>query len=182
MIYADPPWDYDRGHYQDKGRKPKEINEFYPTMDIEDIKKLPVKDITKDNCLLFIWVTDSHLAKGIEVINSWGFDYKTVAFNWIKKYKNGSRCVNFAPYTLKSWELCLLGTKGTPTKLLEESNIQGYVKAERTKHSKKPNKVRKRIEQLVEGKQNLFGINPKDKIELFAREKTNNWDVWGNEV
>lgn len=174
VIYADPPWDFDRGHYQDGGRESKNINEFYPTMSIKELKSLPVNHISKDTSIIFCWVTDSHLKMGIEVIESWGFDYKTIAFNWIKEYKSGKRCVNFAPYTLKSWEICLLGTKGTPTKLLETNNVQGYVRTLRKEHSKKPDIVRDRIKDMIK--------KDADKIELFARQNPEGWDVWGDEV
>lgn len=173
IIYADPPWKYESKYGSDM----KKITDYYPVMTLKQIQQLPVKEIAKDTALLFIWVTDSHLPEGIEVIKSWGFKYKTVAFNWIKKTKKGNTFVNVAPYTLKSWELCLLGVRGTPVKnLLVNHNIYGLVEAERTIHSKKPEEVRKRIEAMVGYARNI------DKIELFARQKTPGWDVWGNEV
>ena len=142
-------------------------------MNVEDIKKLPIKNITDKNCICFMWVTDSHLKEGIEVLESWGFKYKTIGFNWIKKYASGETCVNFAPWTLKSWEICLIGIKGTMGKYKKVNNIRGLLEEERTMHSKKPDEARRRIEEL-------FGDLP--RIELFARQKTSGWDVWGNEV
>jgi len=81
IIYADPPWKYESKYGSDM----KKITDHYPVMTLKQIQQLPVKEIAKDTALLFIWVTDSHLPEGIEVIKSWGFKYKTVAFNWIKK-------------------------------------------------------------------------------------------------
>lgn len=145
----------------------------YKTMTIEDIKTLPVKDITDNNAVCFLWCTDSHLKEGIEVLESWGFKYKTVAFNWIKHYESGEVCVNFAPWTLKSWEICLLGVKGAMGKYKKTNNVRGLINATRTKHSKKPDEARAKIVQL-------FGDIP--RIELFARQKTVGWDVWGDEI
>jgi N6-adenosine-specific RNA methylase IME4 len=173
IIYADPPWSYGSKY----GADMKKISEQYPVMTVKEIKNLPVKNIINDTALLFLWCTDSHLPEGLEVIKAWGFKYKTVAFNWIKKTNTGTTCVNVAPYTLKSWELCLLATRGTPTKeLLINRNVRGLVEAERTVHSKKPEEVRVRIEKMVGNSRNI------DKIELFARESSPGWDVWGNEV
>ena len=173
VIYADPPWKYGSKHYQDGGREFNNLDNYYNQMTIYELKQLPVKKISENNSLLFIWVTDSHIKEGIEVIESWGYEYKTIAFNWIKHYESGKRCVNFSPYTLKSWEVCLLGTKGKTGDIMISNNIQGYVNAIRTEHSKKPNEVRNKINKLV---------GNKSKIELFAREKSDGWDVWGNEV
>ena len=120
-----------------------------------------------------MWVTDSHIDEALEIYKSWGFAYKTIAFNWIKTTAKGNYYKNVAPWTMKSSEICLLGTKGAMTKYKKQNNIESLVIAERSNHSKKPKEVRNRIELL-------FGDLP--KIELFAREKTDGWDVWGNEV
>ena len=174
IIYADPPWKYGSKKYQDGNRDFDKLEKnHYQTMTISELKKLPIENILDKDAICFIWVTDSHLKEGIEVIESWGFKYKTIAFNWIKYYESGQECVNFAPWTLKSWEICLLGTKGTMGKYKKANNIRGLLKEIRTEHSKKPDKARKRIEQL-------FGDIP--RIELFARQKTQGWDYWGNEV
>ena len=173
VIYADPPWKYGSKHYQDGNREFKKLDDYYSQMNISELKQLPVNKISKDNSLLFMWVTDSHIKEGIEVMNAWGFDYKTIAFNWIKHYESGKRCVNFSPYTLKSWEICLLGTKGKTGDIMVSNNVQGYVNAVRTKHSKKPQQVVNKINELV---------GDKNKIELFARRKLEGWTVWGNEV
>ena len=74
---------------------------------------------------------------------------------------------------MKNYELCLLGTKGAMLKYKKVNNIYQKVEAERLRHSQKPDKIRKNIELL-------FGNLP--RIELFARERPEGWDVWGNEV
>ena len=170
IIYADPPWKY---HTYQKVESNKGLAEnFYETMNIEDIKNLSVKDIADDNCVLFLWATAPCLPEAIEVIKSWGFNYKTVAFVWVKQNrKNYDLFWGMGHYTRANAEFCLLATKGNLPRI--SHNIHQIVTGRVEEHSKKPNEVRKRIVEL-------FGDLP--RIELFARQKYTGWDVWGNEV
>lgn len=173
IIYADPPWQFNSRIHQENRGFTHSLEKHYDTMTEQDICDLPVKNITADDCILFMWVTDSHLQEGLNVIKSWGFDYKTIGFTWVKHYASGSTCYNFSPYLLKSTEICLIGMKGKLANIKARNDIKGLVADIRTKHSKKPEEVRRRIEQMC---QDL------PRIELFARHKTEGWDVWGNEV
>jgi len=174
IIYADPPWQFGSKAYQDSNRDMLKLEKTqYGTMTIQDIKNLPIQNISKDDCALFLWTTDAHLKEAIEVIESWGFKYKTIAFVWLKKYESGSYVYNFAPWTLKSHEICLFGTKGQMGKYKTANNIKGLVEAVRTKHSKKPSEIRDRINKL---------FTDASKIELFARQRVDGWDSWGNET
>ena len=179
IIYADPPWKF--GSRLRNGTKNKQhgvgrldvdvVN--YDTMTIKEICDIPIKNIADNNCILFIWSTDAHLEECMKVINAWGFKYKTIAFNWLKKNKDGTQKYYYGHWTVKSGEMCLLATKGTSHKLLIKHNIRQLVESRREEHSKKPKEVRNRIFEM-------FGDIL--RIELFAREKTEGWDVWGNEV
>lgn len=175
IIYADPPWTYSSKSAVNnkKGREIKPLSDHYGSMTLPEMCSLPVKDITDKDAACFMWVTDSHLDEALALMAAWGFQYKTIAFNWVKTTNKGNICKNVAPWTLKSAEICILGTKGAMTKYKEVNNIESLVFAERSKHSKKPGEVRRRIEAL-------FGDLP--RIELFAREKASGWDAWGNEV
>lgn len=173
IIYADPPWQFASKQYQDGGRQFLPLSSKYQTMRIDDIKQLPVESITDQDAVCFLWVCDAFLKEGIEVLESWGFTYKTIAFNWIKQYASGAFCFNPAPYTLKSWEICLLGTKGKTRQFKNDDSVKGLIISLRSTHSKKPDEIRYRIEQL-------FGDLP--RIELFSRNKVDGWDAWGNEV
>lgn len=175
VIYVDPPW-----HYGSKsalnnstGSEIKPLSEQYPTMRLEELKALPVKELTDTDCACFMWVTDSHLDDALELMKSWGFTYKTIAFIWVKLTSKGNFCKNVAPWTMKSSEICLLGTKGAMTKYKKNNNVESLIVAERTKHSKKPDEARKRIEAL-------FGDVP--RLEMFCRYPADGWDVWGNEI
>lgn len=177
VIYADPPWSYynDKTTTQDcttvKGmRRPP-----YSVMSSSDIMNLNVENICDENCILFIWSTDYHLEKCLNVIDAWGFKYKTIGFKWLKLNKKGNPVTFMGAYTMKSGiEICLLATKGKKAhKMIKKHNVKALVIKQRMNHSKKPNEVNERIVDLV-------GDVP--KIELFAREKKNGWDVWGNEI
>lgn len=177
IIYADPPWSY----YNDStvGRDCTTVKGMrrppYPVMSTEDIKRLPIREIAEDDSILFIWTTDYHLGKCLEVIKAWGFEYKTVGFVWAKKNKKNEQVCFMGAYTMKSGcELCLLATRGKDAhKLVKRHNVRSFVESPRLEHSKKPDIVRERIVELV-------GDVP--RIELFARQKFEGWDAFGNEV
>jgi N6-adenosine-specific RNA methylase IME4 len=174
VIYADPPWRFSSRELQKYGGKRfTSMDKHYPTQHKDWIRGLPVSKISDTDCALFLWSTDAHIKEAIETMECWGFKYITVAFVWEKKTSTGKTVANLGAWTLKNYELCLLGTKGRMRKHKKINNIYQKVEAERTKHSKKPKQVRTNIELLL-------GNLP--RIELFAREKTEGWDVWGNEV
>lgn len=171
IVYADPPWSY-----KDKRDKHTRLSGgasvHYRTMDIKDIKSLPIQNITDDNCMLFLWVTFPNLQEGLDTIKAWGFKYKTLGFSWLKTNKiNGKPFFGIGYYTKSNCEVCLIGVKGKPIKV--SNYISSVVIESRGEHSAKPKSVRDKIVQLC-------GDIP--RIELFAREATEGWDTWGDEV
>jgi len=174
IIYADPPWSFSSKELQRyQGKRFTSIEKHYSVQNKQWIYNLPVDTIADKDCALFLWSTDAHLKEAIKTIEAWGFKYITVAFVWEKKTKNQKTVANLGAWTMKNYELCLLGTKGAMLKYKKVNNIYQKVEAERLRHSQKPDKIRKNIELL-------FGNLP--RIELFARERPEGWDVWGNEV
>lgn len=174
IIYADPPWHFSSKELQKyNGKRFTPLEKHYKTQSKNWIKELPVKLICEQDCALFLWSTDAHLKEAIQTIEAWGFKYVTVAFVWEKKTVNGKTVSNLGAWTMKNYELCLLGTKGTMLKYKKVNNIPQKVEAVRTKHSQKPEKVRQNIEQL-------FGNL--SRIELFARQKIQGWNTWGDEL
>ena len=143
----------------------------YQTQSLDWIKSLLVESIAEKDAVLFLWAVSPQLPEAFEVLKAWGFKYKTLAFCWSKKTSNGLNVSNLGRWTMGNVELCLLATRGKPQRICK--NVKQLVVAERTKHSAKPSEVHDRIVQLM-------GDVP--RIELFAREKTEGWDVWGNEV
>ena len=169
IIYADPPWQYKVYSKKGQGRS---AESHYATMSIEDICKLPVDKISEENCVLFMWMTFPTLKEGLKVIEEWGFKYKTVAFVWIKRNKETpSLFLGMGFWTRANAEICILATKGNPKRI--SAKVHQVIISPIEEHSKKPDEARKRIVDLV---------GDLNRIELFARQKTDGWDCWGNEV
>jgi N6-adenosine-specific RNA methylase IME4 len=169
IVYADPPWSFN--FQRRKGLSDEAKGRLYPTMNGQDIINLPVKELAADNAVLFLWVMNSELPLAFDVIKGWGFSYKTVAFTWVKTTVNGKYCFGGGNWTRSNPELCLLATKGKPKR--NSASVRELVVSERRQHSRKPDEIRQSIVELC-------GDLP--RIELFARQKTDGWDVWGNEV
>jgi len=172
IIYADPPWDY--GNTKNyNGQFWGIADKHYPTMKLKDIKKLPISTISAKDCYLFLWVTSPFLEIGFDVINTWGFKYSTVGFVWIKMKNNMNevRGDGLGKYTISNAEYCLIARNGKYWR--NSKKVKQIIQTPKYKHSQKPDEVKNRIIQLI-------GDLP--RIELFAREKTEGWDVWGNEV
>lgn len=177
VIYADPPWSYgDKGF----GKRPDDISvkgSFapeagrYSTMPLADIMALDVRSIAAPDSALLLWATSPLLPEALQTISTWGFKFKTIAFCWSKTTPSGKEVANLGQWTLGNVELCLLGTRGSPKRMVR--NVRQLVIAERSGHSQKPEEVRCRIETL-------FGDVP--RIELFARSAAPGWDRWGNEA
>lgn len=165
IVYADPPW-----QYWESGNNNQSLH--YTTMTIDEICDLPVKDITDDDCILFMWVTYPILDQAFRVIESWGFKYSTAAFVWVKKNKQkDTPFVGCGAWTRANSELCLLATKGNVMRL--DASVSQVVESPIEEHSKKPDIVRDLITKLV-------GELP--RVELFCRNPAEGWDVWGNEA
>lgn len=169
IIYADPPWSFK--HYSDKGKE-KSPDNYYNTMNIEEIKKLPISNLTAEDCILFMWVTYPMLEKCFEVIKAWGFEYKTVGFTWVKKNKvSDSWFWGMGYWTRSNAEICIIATKGSPIR--QSNSVHQIIDTPIEEHSKKPDCVRNKIVELM-------GNLP--RIELFAREKVEGWDAYGDEI
>lgn len=169
IIYADPPWSYrDKAVSGNRGASFK-----YPTQSKEWIQNLPVSDIADNDCSLFMWATAPQMPVAFDVIKSWGFEYKTVAFTWVKTNKKSNETLFFGMgnWTRANSEFCLLATKGKPKRI--NASVHSVIISPIARHSEKPNETRKRIIRLM-------GDLP--RIELFAREQREGFDVWGNEV
>jgi N6-adenosine-specific RNA methylase IME4 len=167
IIYADPAWSYN-----DKALNRGGAERHYKTMTLDDIKNLPVNSIADDNCVLFLWATFPKLQDGLDVINAWGFAYKTLAFNWVKKNKIADSLFwGMGSWTRSNPEICLLAVKGKPKRV--GKGVHSVVEHKIMKHSQKPPIIRDKIVELC-------GDLP--RVELFARDKADGWDSWGNEI
>lgn len=177
IIYADPPWEYgnfsniaDNRNRLIKGHKFKTTP--YKAMKLEDIKSLPIQDLSDKNSVLIMWLTFPTIPEGLEVINAWGFKYTTILFTWVKRNRfNNQYFTGLGNYTRANAEICAVAKKGFGCKI-KSHTVRQVIDTPMTEHSKKPNIARDRIIEL-------FGDLP--RIELFARTKVHGWDVWGND-
>lgn len=179
VIYADPPWDYGGKLQYDKSSIGQENinldkNIFissasfkYPTVKLKDLKLLDIDSIAADDCLLYMWTTGPQLQNSIELGNSWGFQYTTIAFVWDKVKRNPGH------YTMSQTEMVLLFKKGKIPNPRGARNIHQFLSEERGKHSAKPHEIRDRIHEM---------FPEQEKIELFARSLDDKWDGWGLEA
>ena len=169
IIYADPPWAYRTYSKKGQGRS---AESHYPTMCIEDIKALPVGELAAKDCALFLWITFPCLCEALEVLTAWGFSYKTVAFVWVKQNRrNDDLFTGMGYWTRANAEICILATKGHPKRV--DAGVRQVILSHIEEHSKKPDEARERIVRLM-------GDLP--RVELYARQSPEGWDVWGNEV
>ena len=184
VILADPPWRYLTWSEKGAGKSP---DNHYQTMTLDEIKALPIRDIAAKDCVLFMWVIDSHVELAMEVVKAWGFKYKTVGFYWAKTNKDGSFFTGTGHWTRanpehafecylgdgnEEAERCFLATTGKPGRRQEGKNVPRLIVSPRREHSRKPDETHDRIERLVDG----------PYLELFARADKEGWTVWGNET
>lgn len=166
VIYVDPPWSYSNNFTRGAAEK------HYSVMNIEELKKLDINSISTQNSCLFLWTTWIFLPSALELIKSWNFKYKTIGFNWIKiNKKSNSLFWGLGNWTRSNFEICLLALKGKPKRIAK--NIHSVCISKIERHSKKPDEIRKRIENLCENG---------NKIELFARQSVDGWDCFGDEI
>jgi len=169
IIYADPPWSYNQMGKID-GTTP------YPTMSLDDLKKLPVPQIADTTSVLFLWVTNPLLDKGLDLMRAWGFDYKTVYKVWCKRWPNGSVVSGCGWWSRPSTEMVLVGARGAGYMQWKKtfSEPQEFLGVRR-KHSEKPDEIRESV-------RTFFDAPGLRRIELFARTQTEGFDAWGLEV
>ena len=164
-IYADPAWSEVGG-----GRIKRGADKHYSVMKTKDIivMKDLVGKVSDDNCHLYLWVTNNFMKDGLDVMKEWGFRYVTM-ITWAKDR------FGLGQYFRGQTEHCLFGVKGRlPYKIIDGKRQQSttLIIAKRQKHSKKPNEMYEYIEKVSYG----------NYLELFARNKRDGWDSWGNET
>jgi N6-adenosine-specific RNA methylase IME4 len=174
-IYADPPWRFEA--WSQTGDSAHGVPD-YPTMLAKDIAAMPVRDLAAKDCCLFMWIVWPQLPEALEVIEGWGFKYKTCGFSWVKAdarqqemfHDDHKVYCGMGYWTRANSEVCLLATRGKPKRL--NADVRQSIVEPRREHSRKPDCVYGRIERLVAG----------PYLELFARTTRPGWTSWGNQV
>ena len=172
-IVADPPWPYNRkwDTGSDKSALAKKYNTdsvpmSYPTMTIQEIMSLPVKEIAADNCELYLWTTQKYLPWSFQVLGAWGFKY-CQTLTWCKTPMGTGQGGLYCPTT----EFLILGRRGVMPEVKRIDTTWWQIKRQ-MRHSKKPEFFIGLIES----------VSHPPRIELFARRYRLGWDVYGNEV
>lgn len=200
VILADPPW-----HYKDSANSGKRgAVHKYNLMSNEEIEEMDIQSISKDDCILFLWATMPNLPSALEIMKAWGFQYKTVAFTWVKTPKNkkpqilvkideikeriqkaGRKKAINIPLNDKikfHWGMGNYSRACVELVLLGvkgkpkrvDAGVHQVVLSEVRRHSQKPEEVHRRIERLMG--------NDVDKVELFARNKVDGWTTIGDHL
>lgn len=170
VILADPPWRYNDN--EDQHPKRRHVTKKYSTLTRKQIMAVPVGNLAADNCALFMWATWPTIEDAFPVIEAWGFEYRTIAWVWVKLNKSSvGFFTGLGYYTRSNSEPCLLAVKGSMPPAVK--NIHSLIVTPVRQHSRKPDEQYPKIEALYPDA---------NKIELFARREHPGWDVWGNEV
>lgn len=186
-VLADPPWRFGtwdkKTAVEARARHSRQgtvisASVHYQTLATEEIASLPVQEIAAPDCALFLWICWPNLLDSLQVIEDWGFTYKTCAFSWTKAHAGQIELfetdipalAGMGYWTRANSEVCLLATRGKPKRL--NADVRQGIIAPRREHSRKPDGIHDRIERLVAG----------PYVELFARQQRPKWDVWGNQT
>jgi len=161
VIYADPPWRYEHSSTDNR-----QIENHYPTMALDEICALPVSELSTDDSILFLWTTSPKLIESVQVLDSWGFEYRTCAI-WDKKK------IGMGYYFRQQHEILLVATKGNIPVPPPSARHSSVISIDRAGHSVKPDDFYEIIE-------NMYPELP--KIELFCRDPRKGWAVWGNQA
>lgn len=156
-IYADPPW-----QYSNQGTRAATDN-HYQTLTVQELCQLPISNLAASPGHLHLWTTNGFLQESFQVLESWGFEYKSL-FVWVKPQ------MGIGNYWRVSHELLLLGVRGNAP--FVDKSHKSWLQADRTRHSEKPKEIRQLIEK----------VSPGPKLELFGRHPVDGWIVWGDQI
>ncbi len=169
-ILADPPWRF-QNRTGKMAPEHKRLNR-YQTLLLNEIKEIPVQSVAGQNSHLYLWVPNALLKDGLEVMEAWGFQYKSNII-WHKVRKDGGpdgRGVGF--YFRNTTEIILFGIRGSLRTLAPGRSQVNIIRTRKQEHSRKPDE----LYQIIEN------CSPGEYLELFARGARKNWDVFGNQA
>lgn len=177
ILMADPPWRFKSWSGRGGG---KGAVQHYDCMDLDALERLPVADWAAPDCALFLWVVQSMLPEALQLIGVWGFEFKTVAYAWVKikggqprlYYEQGDAGMGMGYHTRAGFEQCWLATRGKGYSRISKGEPQ-VIFAPRREHSRKPDEIAESIVRLC-------GDLP--RLEMFARTRRPGWAVFGNET
>ena len=166
LVVVDPPWHFKT--WSPAGQTSKSASGQYRTMPHAEIMALPVRELLKPDAIVYLWATGAMLPHALATLRAWGIVYKT-SFVWRKVTRNGKVRWGTGRWAQSGHELVLLGVVGRPRYFLLPSIFDGIAR----EHSRKPDEFYGIIAKKTPGLR---------RADVFAREKREGWDCWGNEV
>ncbi len=152
VIVIDPPWSYDSPRTD------------YPTMAHEDIQELPIRKLSAEDCILWLWTTNAFVHQAFHCLDAWEFEAKTL-LTWTKSRPTPSN------WLLNQTEHAVMAVRGKPiVNLTTETTV---LRAPRRQHSRKPDEFYKLIEGLCPGRR---------RLDMCSRQRRRGWEVWGAEA
>lgn len=175
VLYVDPASKFKTFSDAGNGRS---ASKHYKTMTFEEMGELPIGRLAAPDCVLLIWTSGPFLRKTFDLIDAYGFEYKTMGFDWMKAdttqldlFQDENKAdMKMGYWTRANSEQCLLATRGRPRRL--SASVRSGIIEPAREHSRKPDRIYHDIRRLVAG----------PYAELFARTKHPGWDSFGNEV
>jgi len=168
LIMADPPWRF-KVYSKETGLK-KSPQNHYDCMTLDDIAVMPVETLAADDCVLWLWATNPMLPQAIDVLQRWGFEFKT-AGTWSKRNPATNKPAFGTGYILRcASEPFLIGTRGNPK---TSRTVRTLIEGKRREHSRKPDEAFDAAVQLMPEAR---------RLELFSRQSRPGWATWGHEA
>ncbi len=158
VIVIDPPWSY--GRKEDATHRAANP---YLDMSLDEIKALPVGALATEDAVLWLWTTNAYIREAFDLVEAWGFAYKTL-LTWAKDK------MGLGDWLRGQTEHCLMGIKGKP--LIRLTNQTTLLNAPTSGHSRKPVEFYQMVDELCPG----------SKVDMFAREQRDGWTAWGSDV
>lgn len=165
-ILCDPPWRF--LNYSAKGEAKNPVAQ-YDCMTLDQLKALPVNHLAAPDCAMFMWAVAPMIPEALELLDAWGFQFKSMAA-WAKQSSTGQKWAFGTGYVFRSAaEFIIVGTRGQPR--VRSRRVRNLIVAPVREHSRKPDNLHAMAEELYDG----------PGCELFAREKREGWDCWGDQ-
>jgi N6-adenosine-specific RNA methylase IME4 len=167
-IMADPGIAFEARSPKGESRTPQK---YYQCTAFKELSALPIADIAKQDCFLFLWIPLRSVFLAEPLMREWGFTFSGTAFVWAKLNKSGEGWFMGTGFgTRKNAEVCWLGRRGSPQR--KSMAVRELIVAPRREHSRKPDEIYERIEALCAG----------PYLELYARQQWPSWVCVGNQA
>lgn len=179
LIMADPPWRFEL--YSEKGEE-KSAQAHYATMTLDAIAALPVADLARPDCVLWLWCTAPMLEAQYSIARAWGFEPQTMGV-WVKETVHGKLAFGTGYRLRNAHEPYVIATRGNPEPFViatrgnpkTSRSVRSVVLGQVREHSRKPDEAYLAAETMSVGKRVR-------RCELFSRESRPGWDTWGYEA